>query len=167
MGIWFGTTESKGPYGYVCLGLDYFKEEDDVFALKKMVLVVVDMTLKKCIEPLLYTDRFEHSIDGILEKDGMHYCRSFMGDDIPILNYDMLNIPQKLECKDGAPLGTGNQADKCRMDRSGKKYEELYSCVLDYDKNSLTGDVIGFDGLGRLYLEKTDMKDRQYTRIWP
>lgn len=50
MGIWFGTTESKGPYGYVCTGLLYSKDGDNMFALNKLVLVIVDMTLKECIE---------------------------------------------------------------------------------------------------------------------
>jgi len=50
MGIWFGTTESKGPYGYVCTGLLYSKDGDNTFALNKLVLVIVDMTLKECIE---------------------------------------------------------------------------------------------------------------------
>lgn len=70
MGIWFGTTESKGPYGYVCTGLLYSKDGDNTFALNKLVLVIVDMTLKECIERSLYTDMYEYSPDEIIERMG-------------------------------------------------------------------------------------------------
>ena len=166
MGIWFGTTESKGPYGYVCTGLLYSKDGDNMFALNKLVLVIVDMTLKECIEMPLYTDRFEYSPDEIIEKDGAHYCKSFMGDDIPILNYDKLNIPQRLECKTGIPVGTGNRIARSEVDVWGEKYRELYAFLLDFDKDTMTGEVLGFDGLGKIFRQRmnptegTDSDDR-------
>lgn len=184
MGIWIGSQESKGPYGYLCLGLVYFwKNDEKVLELQKLVLIKVDIKLRNAIEMPLYYNHFEVGIDQIIEKDGKHYYKKCR-----ILNYEMIKIPTKLSDvndvddvddfwshreeknflnKDGLLKHSINRACRVSRDFFDKEYVELYACALDFDKEKLTGLVVGFDCLGKInwnYISLKGITDLEYIR---
>lgn len=169
MGIWLGGQQSFEPYGYLCLGLAYhWNNEKAALALKNLVLVKVDIALRKNIWSGLYSDRFERPADEVTFKGGIHYY-----EDLPIVNYDMLNIPEQIdefineekeelffdeELQKTKPATCAVRKLKHSVNRTcvpseaiyDGEYKELYSCVLDYNKWTREGYLVGFDVLGKI-----------------
>lgn len=169
--MWIGGNQSFGPYGYLCLGLAYhWNDEQENLMLKNLILVEVDILLQECTEIGLYSDVFERPVDKVTEKNGIHYY-----DDLPILNYDMLNMPEHLDAvmterteerfffddeiieetvkdykfTDDAKLPVNRTCTPPNAICDGK-YMELYSCVLGYNKRKRDGYIVGFDVLGKI-----------------
>lgn len=156
MGMWLGGQQSFGPYGYLCLGLAYhWNDEKAVLVLKNLVLVKVDIALRQCTEIGLYFDMFEQPVDKVTEKDGIHYY-----EDLPIVNYDMLNMPEQIDEKlqktktamytVRKPKHSVNRTCVPSKAIYDGEYKELYSCVLDYNKQTREGYLVGFDVLGKI-----------------
>ena len=144
--------ESKGPYGYLCLGLSYCRNHDDgPLELDNMILACVDIGLRKTIEPGLYCDMFEHPMDEITEKDGRYYY-----DACPILNSEMLKIPKQLDSAEKMV----NRVCGARRTSVCKSYTELYACVLDFDETTLRGSLVGFDCLGKILRRPFDLNGK-------
>lgn len=159
-----GFRESKGQLGYLCLGLVYhWDDERGILVLKNMVLVKVDISLRNCTEIPLYYDMFERPVDDITEKDGKHYY-----EDYPILNYDMIEISNRLDGvieeknyffpekrkrfinTNGTTKYSVNRVCILQGRNFSRIYMELYACVLNFDEKTLTGDLVGFDCLGKI-----------------
>lgn len=164
-GMWIGGQQSVGPYGYLCLGLVYhWDDEREILVLKNMVLVKVDIALRQCTEIGLYFDMFERPVDKITEKDGIHYY-----EDLPILNYDMLDMPEQLdvviteEVKEfsfeemkmvpSPRRKTEHSVNRvCTPPNNSfiREYTELYACLLNFNRRTRTGYLVGFDCLGKI-----------------
>ena len=157
--------ESHGPYGYLCLGLVYlWNNENKCLNIDKIILVKMDLKLRCPITAGLYYDMFQKPFSDVYEKNGIFFYRG-----LPIINYKQLNIPKKMVGikeiqKDSTTLAirffynnegplkysinpiSGNACG----DFFEKKYYELYSCILDFDENTLQGSAVGFEILGKI-----------------
>ena len=171
MGTWINGQESKGPYGYLCLGLVYGWDcQEKILTLKSLILIEVDLKLRTDTELPLYFDRFESPVEKITEKNGRHYYK-----DCPILNYDMLEIPTQLNnVKEEFDSWTGENR-KTFLNKGGKikysinrvcntqnyffdeRYVERYACIIDFDEVSQQGCLIGFDCLGKIMRRKYNL----------
>lgn len=133
--------ESKGPYGYLCLGLSYITDSGKGSShLDSLLLVKLDMTLRACIEAPLYEESFRHSADEIAEKDGIHYYNG-----CPVVNFGMLKIPKQTD-------GINIKEAALR-----ERYTERYVCALDFDEEALRGRLAGFDVLGKFLSRDFDL----------
>ena len=152
MSIIIDGQESKGPYGYLCLGLSYCRNHDDgPLELDNMILVCVDIRLRESIDLPLYWDMFEHPMDEITEKDGSYYYN-----ECPILNSAMLKIPKSLDSAEKMV----NRVCVERRTSVSKRYMELYACVLDFDEKTLRGSLVGFDCLGKILRRRFDLNGK-------
>ena len=170
MGIYINGQESKGPYGYLCVGLSYdWDNEKRILVLERLVLVKLDLKLRECIELPLYYDRFECKNE-IKEKEGKYYYQ-----DCLILNFDMLEIPDQLDCviekenifeeekrtfinSKGRTKYSVNRVCRRQSTSFRDNYTELYACVIDFDKESLHGTLVGFDCLGKILCRNFSLK---------
>ena len=170
MGLYINGQESKGPYGYLCLGLSYgWNNKKRILVLEKLILVKLDLKLKMCIEMPLYYDRFEYANE-ITENDGKYYCQNCQ-----IVNFDMLEIPDKLDDviveedfwgkekrtyinSKGRTKYSVNRVCRSQPTSFSDTYTELYACVIDFDKGSLQGTLVGFDCLGKILKRNFDLK---------
>lgn len=169
-GMWFGGAngehkKSEGPYGYLILGLVYrWDDRGKCLRIKDCVLVKVDMGIKKTVEAPLYEDMFRYPFDGIYEENGVFYY-----EECPIINYNMINIPETIFSVDENKSERLMDMDipRCFRTHTGilkysvnpmcsicsgfnDEYMELYSCILSFDERTNTGSGVGFDVLGKI-----------------
>ena len=157
---------SEGPYGYVILGLNYKWDDcSKVLKIYTVELIKVDMKLRYSVDGGMYRDIYERLYSDIYVKNGTYYYN-----DIPIINYGLLNIPEVLkgfveknsdrnlynmERRFYNKRNVGNLMYSINPICTGKSafdtiYRELYACIFSFDAKTLTASGIGFDVLGKL-----------------
>lgn len=108
---------------------------------------------------------FEEPFSDVYEENGIFFYRG-----LPIINYKQLNIPEKIETgieeikytySDNTKKWLYNTEGSLRYsinpisgnvcgDSFDDKYLEIYSCVLDFDEETLMGTAVGFEVLGKI-----------------